>query len=106
MSNVTLQIGGRAYTVACGEGQEAHISALGEAIDGKLASLGGQAGQNEARALLFAALLLADEVHDLRRSGNTSTTPPNPNTQADETDLSALEALAERVENLATRLER
>lgn len=97
MSNVTLTIGGRFYTVACAEGEEAHIEALGRTIDGKLASLPNMSGQSEPRTLLFAALLLADEVHELR-SGQA--TPA-----ADDRGADALESLAGRLEALAAELE-
>lgn len=96
MSNVNLSIGGRHYAVACGPGEEAHIERLGRTIDGKLSALPGAAGQSEARTLLFAALLLADEVHELRSGA------PAP---ADNGAADALETLAERLEALAARLE-
>ena len=96
MSNVTLTIGGRFYSVACGEGEEAHIEALGRTIDGKLHGMPNLGGQSEARTLLFAALLLADELHELR-SGATS---PDDGPAAD-----SLERLAEMLEGLAERLE-
>ncbi len=96
MSNVTLTIGGRFYTVACAEGEEAHIEALGRTIDGKLHGMPNLGGQSEARTLLFAALLLADELHELR-SGKAPT--------EDEHAAEALERLAETLEGLATRLE-
>jgi cell division protein ZapA len=96
MSNVTLTIGGRFYTVACAEGEEAHIEALGRTIDGKLASLPNMSGQSEPRTLLFAALLLADEVHELR----SGTAPA-----ADDRAADALEVLAGRLEALAAELE-
>ena len=38
MSNVTLEIAGRRYTVACAAGEEAHIEMLGASISGKLAA--------------------------------------------------------------------
>ena len=59
MSNVTLHIGGRSFIVACAEGEEDHVAGLGRMIDGKLAAMGDMSGQNEARMLLFAALLPA-----------------------------------------------
>ncbi len=67
MSNVTLHIGGRDYTVACAEGEEAHVASLGALIDEKIQAMG--AGHNEPRQLLFAALLLADELHDAKHRG-------------------------------------
>jgi cell division protein ZapA len=96
MSNVTLSIGGRFYSVACGQGEEAHIEALGRTIDGKLTGMPNLSGQSEARTLLFAALLLADELHELR-SGNAR--------PEDGQSAEALERLAETLEGLAERLE-
>lgn len=101
MSNVTLTIGGRQYTVACGTGEEAHIERLGQTIDGKLSTLPNLAGQSEARTLLFAALLLADEVHEAR-GGATAAAASESESGA---TADALEALAERLEELAERLE-
>jgi len=98
VSNVTLSIGGRHYTVACAAGEEQHVEALGRAIDGKLEGQAQLSGQSEARTLLFAALLLADELHELR-SGSASA-PPDAAPSA-----AALEALADRLEDLAERLE-
>ncbi len=96
MSNVTLTIGGRHYTVACGPGEEDHIGMLGRTIDSKLAGLPNMTGQSEPRTLLYAALLLADEVHELR-SGAAA---PDDGAAAE-----ALESLAERLEGLAAHLE-
>jgi len=97
MSNVTLSIGGREYTVACGPGEEAHIAQLGGTIHGKLSALPALSGQSEARTLLFAALLLADELHELRTNA-----PPGDGGSA---TVETLESLASRLESLAERLE-
>ena len=99
MSNVTVSIGGRHYTVACAPGEERHIEMLGRSIDGKLQGLPNLSGQSEARTLLFAALLLADELHE--RSLDAAPVPAEPDPQAAE----ALEALATRLEALAAQLE-
>jgi cell division protein ZapA len=99
MSNVTVTIGGRHYTVACAAGEEQHIELLGRAIDGKLEGLPNLSGQSEARTLLFAALLLADELHE-RGSGGAPAAG-----EADPRVAEALELLATRLEALAVRLE-
>ena len=39
MSNITLDIAGRKFTVACAEGEEAHIAMLGRTIDAKVADI-------------------------------------------------------------------
>lgn len=100
MSNVTISIGGRHYTVACGDGEEAHIERLGRLIDGKVADLANMGGQSEARTLLFAALLLADEVHELT-SGKGRAAASEQEKHANE----ALDRVAETLETLAERLE-
>ena len=99
MSNVTLQVGGRGYIVACAAGEEAHVEQLGSLIDGKIRELT-TAGHNEVRLLLFASLLLADELQELK-SGKPIAAPTDDGTQA-----AALEAIATRLENCATALER
>ena len=39
MSDVTLAVGGRNYTVSCADGQEEHVQRLAAVIDGKLGSM-------------------------------------------------------------------
>lgn len=108
MSNVTLLIGGREHTVACADGEEAHIARLGRLIDGKLASMGNAGSQSETRSLLFAALLLADELHELKsrpESAPPAPAPPEPAPSQPSIAPERLEAIATRLENLASHLE-
>lgn len=64
MSEVTLTIGGRRYTMSCADGEEAHVEQLGQVIDDKLAQLGSRLGTSESQNFLFASLLLADDLHE------------------------------------------
>ena len=105
MSDVLLTIGGRAYTVACAAGEEAHIAALGRIIDDKLSTLPGGSGKNDSRSLLFAALLLADELFDLRAATGEPRTGATALPAAAAVPPDQLEALAERLEALADALE-
>lgn len=66
MSEVRFSAGGRAYTVACDEGEEAHVAYLGSMIDAKLQQLGRNLSPQESRNLLFASLFLADELHETK----------------------------------------
>jgi cell division protein ZapA len=94
MSDVALTIGGRSYRVACDDGQEPHILRLGAMIEQKLAGMGNAAGHAESRVLLFAALLLADEVFEAKQP------------KGDGPDFAPqLESLAARLENIAAHLE-
>ena len=99
MSNVSIEIAGRKFTVACAAGEEAHIEELGRMIDGKVAEMPGLANQGEARCLLYAALLLADELHEAGSRGGAPAAAPSSEI------AEGLEAMAERLEGLAQRLE-
>jgi len=101
MSNINLQIGGRSFKVACAPGEEEHITGLGQMIDSKIATMN-MAGQSETRMLLFAALLLADEVHEVKyRRADGSAPPPPP-----QPDPTIAAALAEKLETIASALEK
>ena len=97
MSNVELTIGGKAFKVACAEGEEDHVSELGRMIDTKVASVPGASGQSEGRMLLFASLMLADEVHEAQRGDGSAASVGAP---------AADPALAERLEHVAAALEK
>lgn len=101
MSNVTLKIGGRTYRIGCAEGEEQHIAKLGAAIDAKLAATPGMASQSEPHTLLYAALLMADELDDARKGTQPTSSAPQiaPNV------AEPLEMMADRLESLASRLE-
>lgn len=67
MAQVTIRINGYSYAVSCEDGQEAHLAEMASEIDRRISSIkaiGGQSG--EARLLVLAALLLADELHDTK----------------------------------------
>lgn len=109
MSNVTLTIGGRPYTVSATDGEESHIEMLGRMVAERVTSGGTAAGQSETRMLLFAALMLADELHELHRQmpppgEQAPESAPEPAQPAAEV-LARIEELAARVEKLAAHLE-
>lgn len=68
MSEVTLRIGGKGYKVTCADGEEARLAQLGSMIDAKFKQMEGNLAPSEAQNLLFAAILLADELHDAREA--------------------------------------
>lgn len=104
MSNVKLEIGGRYFTVACAEGEEDHVTGLGAMIASKISAMGDLSNQSETRMLLFAALLLADELHDATVRSGAPAIPASAPAMANFSG-ERLEAIAERLENLASRLE-
>lgn len=96
MSTVTLTIGPKNYPVACADGEEGHITALGAIIAEKYALLGSARAPLEAQNLLFAALFLADELAEARKSkpGKATKAAPQDNSEADalRAEIARLEA--------------
>ena len=108
MARVSLTVNGRPFAVSCDDGQEARIRRLGEYVDGKVVEFVRSVGPvGEARLLLLAALVIADELADanealrLERSGAHDA-------DADavvDAAVTGVHRLAQRVEALAARLE-
>jgi cell division protein ZapA len=105
MANIDVDIAGRRYSVACRDGEEDHLRSLAALVDRRAndatSALG---GLTEARQLLFAALLIADDLKEARAGGGGGAADPSPGAP-DPAVAEALERLASRVENLADRLE-
>jgi cell division protein ZapA len=103
MASVDIEIAARTYPVSCRDGEEPHLRALAAVVDRKAKEAAAAVGNmGEARQLLFASLLLADELKELR-SGGPGAVIAEPEPDAAVAD--ALERLAERMEMLAERLE-
>jgi len=101
MASVEVEIAARKYSVACRDGEEEHLRSVAAIVDGKAQDAAAALGSlSEARQLLFASLLLADELKD-HRSGR----PPAPQAGLAPAMVDALERLAERAERLAEQLE-
>lgn len=112
MAQIELKIGGNAYTVACRDGEEEHLTKIAEIVD-KKAQDARQAvgGVSEVRQLLFASLLLADELDEARKAPPAAAAPvpasaPPAAEPANDEHASLLEDIAARLENLALHLER
>lgn len=104
MAQVTIRINGYAYNVGCRDGEEQHLLAMADQVEERVArvkELGSQSG--EARMLVMAALLMADELHDLgielkdAKAGKA--------TPADKAAQQRLRRLAARAESVAQAVE-
>jgi cell division protein ZapA len=101
MAEVDLIIAGRPYRVACRDGEEETLRAAGRLVDAKSReALAGLGTLSEARQLLFAGLLLADQLVDQRPE---AATPPAP--VPDPELVPRVERIADRLESLAQSLE-
>jgi cell division protein ZapA len=105
MAQITVTINGRSYPVACNEGEEQRIGELGRYIDGKVKGFARDLGQiGEARLLVLAALVLADELADAQAAPGRG--KPGNGAALDDGKLAAgVENLAQRIEAIAARLE-
>lgn len=107
MAQVDVTINDRAYRIACDDGQEAHLTRLASYIDGRVQELVATVGQvGEARLLVMASLLVADELSETLDSfaalqDKVHSTPA----AAEENVAEAMESLADRIERIAARLE-
>lgn len=108
MGQVAVTVNGRSYDIACDDGQEDHLVRLAREFDQRVRGLVATIGQvGEARLLLMAGLLIADEVSDMRARGHNSPAGDNGvrSVRAIEDAISAdIDALAQRIEAIASRL--
>ncbi len=112
MAQVTVRINGFAYTIGCEDGQEEHLRAMAGEVEKRVESVkalaGSQAG--EAKLLVLAGLLMADEMHDAaialaaaERAPPRAAAPVAPKTDA--ALARTLARLADRAEEIAASLE-
>ena len=99
MAEVELTIAGRAYRVACRAGEEENLRAAGALVDAKSReAIAGLGTLSESRQLLFASLLLADQIVDGRQ--DLVDTGPDPAV------IERAERIADRLESIADTLEK
>ena len=103
MAEVALTINGHLHSLTCDDGQEARLRRLGEFVDARVARFVGSVGQvGEARLLLLAALVIADELSDaneaLREERGRGDAAAN-------LVAGSIDGLAARIEAIAARLE-
>ena len=105
MAQVTLRINGYAYTLGCKDGEEAHLQNMAAEVDRRIEGVKTTAGPSgEARMLVIAALLMADELDELQKKLRDETTQAA--SSASDPKLGRrLGKLAKRAEEIAADLE-
>lgn len=119
MAEVNLNIHGKAYNVACDVGQERRVAELGKYVDARLREIAAAgAASNEPHLLVLTALVLADEIYELRdmvaelrnRSPRVVHEQVETEQRVSEEDeleiLAAIEQLASRIDTVAERLQK
>lgn len=116
MPLVNVMVNGRAYTIACDDGEEEHLKELAAHVDSKVRELLSSVGQvGDQRLLLMAAVLITDELFDARTRLETHVAKAGELTSAhgelseklgrsEESAVSALEDAAKRIEAIAGAL--
>ena len=111
MAEVTLTINARDYKVTCDDGQEPHLLSLAGMIEDRVQGLIDSVGQvGEARLLMMASLLIADELKTALDGRGSAAPPGQPSQQPsgpdDQRAAEVLERCAARLESIAAHLER
>jgi cell division protein ZapA len=97
MAEVMLLVGGHTYQVSCRDGEEPHLRKIADIVDRKVSEARSAVGDlGEVRQLLLASLLIADELLETAKPAAQ---------QVSGGEVMVIEALAERVEAIAAKLE-
>jgi len=114
MGEVVVKVNGRDFALSCADGQEPRIRRLAQYVDGKIGEFAKNLGQiGEARLILLAALVIADELSDANeavqqerlRTRPVVAPAGNPGGEATERAASGILGIAERIEAIAARIE-
>ncbi len=116
MAQVTVQIDGKAYRMACDEGQEQHLEGLAAQFDKYVTHLKSSFGEiGDQRLTVMAGIMVMDELAELQKKvrGMESEVETLRKTRddalikADKNDAAVtgvLSGLAERIEAIALKL--
>lgn len=107
MAQMIIEVNGRPYTVGCEDGQEQHLIELARIFDRQVRQVSQDMGQlGDTRLFLMGALLLADELADLKlRLSNIQGELARTQTDQSKIEVKAVAALenaAKRIEKIAT----
>ncbi len=116
MSQVTVTIDGKAYRMACDEGQEAHLTELAGSFDRYVGHLKTQFGEiGDLRLTVMAGIMVMDELSEANRKlaevqGELESVTKARDSMAasagrsDETLVQALGELTEQVNQIAAKI--
>ena len=104
MAQVDVSVNGQSYRIACEDGQEDRLVDLATMVDEKVLELVNQIGQvGSNRLLVMAALIIADELVDLKNEAGSSQELEDNNNQQD--TVLVLQEITKRIENIADHVE-
>ena len=104
MAQVDVSVNGQSYRIACEDGQEDRLVDLAAMVDEKVIGLVNQIGQvGSNRLLVMAALIIADELVDLKNEVGSSRELEDNIEQEDM--VLTLQEITKRIENIADEVE-
>lgn len=111
MAQVSVNIAGRHYRMACDEGQEEHLMRLAKDIDSRIGQLRTAFGEiGDQRLTVMAAVTIADELYEARARIRALESDLEGQRDARASALARLEAgeeaVARTIDEVAERLER
>ena len=122
MGQVVVKVNGRDFPLSCADGQESRIRRLAQYVDAKIGEFTKTIGQvGEARLILLAALVIADELSDANETlqqernrargaggsggGPVEAAAPGAAAGVVQGAATGIRSMAERIEAIAARLE-
>ena len=111
MGQVVVKVNGRDFALSCVDGQEPRTRRLAQYVDAKIGEFTKTIGQvGEARLILLAALVIADELSDanealLQERNRQRAGGGGGGGEPGEAAASGIRGMAERIEAIAARLE-
>lgn len=110
MGQVKVSVNGQRYQLACRDGEEDRLIDLARYVDEKVKDLAETMGSvGDSRLLLLAALVVADELHELRENtdgaAGRSESANGMSFGLDSGTANRLDALVDEIEDIAARLE-
>jgi cell division protein ZapA len=106
MPMVPVVVNGRTYDLACDPGQEEQLKRLAGDLAARVERLVAQVGQvGDARLMLMAGLLVADDLASLRQGSANGADREQPTSGDMDALADAVGDLASRVEAIAGKLE-
>ena len=110
MAEVTLTLNGRNYSISCENGQEQRVLDLGHYVDQRIKAIARSgAATNEAHLLVLTALMLSDEIFDIRAMLGQMDQQMLESERArgdDDHIARHIDQMASRIDQLAARIQR
>jgi cell division protein ZapA len=117
MAEISININGRSYGIACDDGQERRVRELASYVDSRLREIArAGAASNESHLLVLTSIILADEIAEARSGigqhaarhapAQTPISGISMTEEDEEAIVSAIDLLAARIDSIATSLQK